>query len=31
MKVLIVDDSVTMRRIIINSLKDSSFDDIVEA
>ncbi len=31
MKVLVVDDSVTMRRIIINSLKDSSFDDIVEA
>ena len=31
MKVLVVDDSVTMRRIIINSLKSSGFDYIVEA
>lgn len=31
MKVLVVDDSVTMRRIIINSLKSAGFDDIVEA
>jgi len=31
MKVLVVDDSVTMRRIIINSLKSSGFDDISEA
>ncbi len=30
MKVFVVEDSVTMR-IIINNLKDSSFDDIVEA
>jgi len=31
MKILVVDDSVTMRRIIINSLKSSGFDDTVEA
>lgn len=31
MKILVVDDSVTMRRIIINSLKSSGFDNIVEA
>ncbi len=31
MKVLVVDDSVTMRRIIINTLKSAGFDDIVEA
>ncbi len=30
-KVLVVDDSITMRRIIINSLKSAGFDDIVEA
>ena len=31
MRVLVVNDSVTMRRIIINSLKTAGFDDIVEA
>ena len=31
MKILVVDDSITMRRIIINSLKSAGYDDIVEA
>jgi len=31
MKILVVDDSTTMRRIIANSLKAAGFDDIVEA
>jgi two-component system chemotaxis response regulator CheY len=31
MKILVVDDSVTMRRIISNSLKSSGYDDLVEA
>jgi two-component system chemotaxis response regulator CheY len=31
MKCLIVDDSATMRRILINALKSIGFDDIVEA
>lgn len=31
MKILVVDDSVTMRRIIINTLKSAGFDDIAEA
>ena len=31
MKVLVVDDSVTLRRIFSNSLKSAGYDDIVEA
>ncbi|MFN8360745.1 MAG: chemotaxis response regulator CheY [Candidatus Kapaibacterium sp.] len=31
MKFLVVDDSPTMRRIVINSLKSFDFDDITEA
>lgn len=31
MKILAVDDSPTMRRIIINSLKKAGFSDVVEA
>ncbi len=31
MKFLVVDDSATMRRIVINSLKRIGFDDCVEA
>ena len=31
LKFLVVDDSVTMRRIVINSLKNLSFDNFVEA
>lgn len=31
MRILVVDDSTTMRRIISNSLKAVGFDDIVEA
>lgn len=31
MKILIVDDSLTMRRIIMNSLKDLGYSDFIEA
>jgi len=31
MKILVVDDSITMRRIIVNMLKSSGYEDIVEA
>lgn len=31
MKILVVDDSITMRRIIINNLKSAGFTDFVEA
>ncbi len=31
LKFLVVDDSVTMRRIVINSLKNLSYDNFVEA
>ena len=31
MRVLVVDDSITMRRIITNNLKASGYDDVVEA
>ncbi len=31
MRILVVDDSTTMRRIIINSLKAAGFTDLVEA
>ena len=31
LKFLVVDDSVTMRRIVINSIKNLSFDNFVEA
>jgi len=31
MKILVVDDSVTMRRIIINTLKSAGLTDLVEA
>ncbi|MCB2210809.1 response regulator [bacterium] len=31
MKILVVDDSATMRRIIINHLKQAGYSDIVEA
>jgi two-component system chemotaxis response regulator CheY len=31
MKILIVDDSITMRRIIANSLKAAGYEDFVEA
>jgi two-component system, chemotaxis family, chemotaxis protein CheY len=31
MKFLVVDDSATMRRIVINSLQRIGFDQIVEA
>jgi two-component system, chemotaxis family, chemotaxis protein CheY len=31
MRILVVDDSTTMRRIIANSLKAAGYDDIVEA
>ncbi len=31
MKILVVDDSTTMRRIISNSLRAVGFDDIIEA
>lgn len=31
MKILVVDDSITMRRIIVNMLKTSGYEDIVEA
>ena len=31
MRILVVDDSTTMRRIICNSLKQAGFDDVVEA
>ncbi len=30
-KVLVVDDSATMRRIIVNNLKASGYEDVVEA
>lgn len=31
MKILVVDDSATMRRIVVNSLQRAGFDDVVEA
>ncbi|MDP8208522.1 MAG: response regulator [Candidatus Electryonea clarkiae] len=31
MKILVVDDSITMRRIIVNHLNSSGYSDIVEA
>ncbi len=31
MKILAVDDSPTMRRIIVNTLKRAGFDDVIEA
>ncbi len=31
MRILVVDDSITMRRIIVNNLKSSGYEDIVEA
>jgi len=31
MKILVVDDSATMRRIVVNSLRRIGFTDIVEA
>ncbi|MBD3166850.1 response regulator [bacterium] len=31
MRILVVDDSITMRRIIVNNLKSAGFTDVVQA
>ncbi len=31
MRILVVDDSITMRRIIVNNLNSAGYDDVVEA